>query len=358
VSKLIPSLAFLFTAALTSVAADAYKWSVQYIVDNSIAVQGLPQSKFPRGNRALALSPDGRFLYAGYMHSWNGQGEVRKIAVDRQDLTEKQDFEAETVNVLAGVTGKAIATDDRGRVYVADRRGVAIYDSELENELGHVLAGNCEGIALVRDGSKLLMFTSERDRGDVSRWVVTEEGAQISRVERAGFDGTGIFHVAGAYSLRGLKVDATGNIWVCDYEAGKVFRVRRDGKDVRSVEVKKAVDVAFDGDRVFVTRGTDRTITVMDKEMVVIGSLNVPWQELELSLVGNNQHGALTGIVTVPGKGFYVANEWGQTIDQQSIYGKADDLAELIDGKVIRDTKNDDNDPILKATAVITTAAK
>lgn len=359
VTKLIPtSLALLFTTALTSLGADAYKWSVQYIIDNSQPVQGLSQKKFPRHNRGLALSPDGRYLYAGYIHSWNGEGEVRKIAVDRQDWVERQDFEAETYNVLPGPNGKAVATDDKGRVYMSDRRGVLIYDADLRQEIDHVLAGTCNGIALTREGGKLVMFTSERERGDVMRWAITEEGDQITHITPAGFDGTGVFHVVGARSLRGLKVDAAGNIWVCDNDGGKIFRIRKDGKDVRSAEVKTPMDVAFDGDRVFVTGGSERKITVMDKEMVIIGNLSVPWQELELSFYGNNKTGSLCGIVTVPGKGFYVANEGGQTADQKSIYGKADDLAELVEGKVFRDNANDDNDPILKATAVVTTAAK
>lgn len=350
--KFLTSLALLFTISVTSFGADAYKWSVQYIIDNSQSVEGRPQKKFPRHNRALALSPDGRYLYAGYVHSWNGEGEVRKIAVDRAD------FEDATENVLQGPTGKAIATDDKGRVYIADHRGVLIYDATLEDRLEHVLAQNCEGITLTRDGSKLIMFTSDRERGDITRWIVSEEGDKVGAVKPAGFDGSGVFHVPGSRSLRGLKVDGAGNIWVCDYAAGKVFRIRKDGKDVKSVDVHSPVDLAFDGDRVFVTRGLERAISVIDRDMAVIGSLNVPWEELELSFWGNNKQGALCGIVTVPGKGFYVANEGGQTADQKSIYGKADDEAEIIEGKVFRDIHDDDNEPILKATAVVTTASK
>jgi len=49
----------------------------------------------------------------------------------------------------------------------------------------------------------------------------------------------------------------------------------------------------------------------------------------------------------------YVANEAGQTAGQRSIYGKADDDADIVEGKVYRDSHGDDNDPILKATAVV-----
>ncbi len=350
--KLLHTLALAAALTSTALAADAYKWSVQYLIDNSQPIEGRSQKKYPRGTRCLALSPDGRYLYAGYLHSWEGRGELRKIAVDQED------FENATESVLSGPTCKAVATDDRGHVYVTDKRGIAIYDASLEEEIHHIIAPNTEGIALVREGSKLLMFTSDRSRGNITRWVLTEDGDRVVGAEPTGFDGTGMFHVPHSMSLRGVKVDPTGNIWVCDYEAGKVFRVRKDGKDVKDVEIRTPMDLAFDGNRVFVTRGPERAITVLDHEMTVVGSLNVPWQELEISMWGNNRGGALSGIVTVPGKGFYVANEGGQTSDQQSIYGRADDKAELIEGKVIRDTKDDDNEPILKATAVVTTAGR
>jgi sugar lactone lactonase YvrE len=354
--RLVPtplaSIALFLALTAASLAADAYKWSVQYLIDNSEAVEGRSQMKFPRRNRGLALSPDGKYLYAGYHHSWNGQGEVRKIAVDVPD------YQMATERVLPGPLGKAIATDDKGRVYIADVHGLLIYDADLEEEQHRVHVTNCEGVAVVRENGKLLLYTSDRARSTVERWVLTEEGKRVTDATPAGFDGTGIFHVTAARSLRGLKVDARGNIWVCDYEGGRVFRIRKDGKDMNWVEVKTPMDLAFDGKRIFVTRGIERAISVIDDEMVVAGSLNVPWEELELSLYGNNRTGSLSGIVTVPGKGFYVANEGGQTGNQRSTYGTADDLAEIIEGKVFRDATNDDNEPILKATAVITTAAK
>lgn len=347
VSKLLASITFSFVCATASFAADAYKWSVQYIVDNSIQVMGRPQKKWPRNNRGLALSPDGKTLYIGYLHSWNNQGEIRRVVVDVED------YEEATVAVLQGPLPKAIATDDKGRVYIADPQGILIYDADLEQFEHKIHVTSCEGVATVREGGKLLLFASERGSGEIHRWVLKEDGDKVVGAEANGFDGTGVFKVPGALSLRGLDVDASGNIWVCDYDANKVFRIRKDGKDLASVEVKTPIDLGFDGKRVFVTRGLARTITVLDDSLVVVGNLDVPWEELELSYYGNNRHGSIAGIATVPGKGFYVANEAGQTAGQRSIYGKADDDADIVEGKVYRDSHGDDNDPILKATAVV-----
>src|SRR5438067_787175 len=60
---------------------EAYKWSVQYLIDNSQPIFERSQKVFPRHCRGLALTPDGHFLYVGYNHSFNSSGEVRKIDV-------------------------------------------------------------------------------------------------------------------------------------------------------------------------------------------------------------------------------------------------------------------------------------
>jgi hypothetical protein len=113
------------------------------------------------------------------------------------------------------------------------------------------------------------------------------------------------------------------------------------------------MDVAIDRGRVFVTRYRERAITVMDESLNLLGSLAVPWEELEISPFGNNHYGALAGIVTLPGQGFFVANEAGQTANQRSTYGRTDEHTDIVNGKVYRDAFGDDNEPILRASEVI-----
>jgi hypothetical protein len=62
----------------------------------------------------------------------------------------------------------------------------------------------------------------------------------------------------------------------------------------------------------------------------------------------------LSGIVVVPGKGFFVANEAGQTANQRSTYGRIDEHSDFVNGKMYRDVFEDDNEPILRATEVET----
>ena len=337
------------SSLLPAQAGDTYKWTVQYVIDNSQVVYGQPQKVWPRRNRGLAISPDGKFLYAGYHHSLNGQGEVRKLAVGITD-----DFARATIRVLPGPLGKAIATDDKGRVYIANQSSVLVYDENLSQLQFSFQTSLSEGIAVVREGNELALYNSERQIGVVRRWVLEEKnGLIIGAVPAANYGEDGAFLLQAARGLRGVEVDSKGRAWVADSEGGRVFRVSKDGKSAESVDLESAMDIGFDGDRAYVTRGTDRVISVLEIEsMKVLGHLAIPWEELEVSPLGNNRLGALSGIAMVPGKGFFVSNENGQTADFKSTYGKADAHTDLINGKLYRDAIIDDNDPILQALIV------
>jgi hypothetical protein len=274
---------------------------------------------------------------------------VRRIQIDVTD------FERATVGILRGVQAKGLATDDKGRVYITDLSCIMVYDAALETRLLRIPSGVMDGVATAREGGDLVLYATDREMGTINRWVLKENGEGVSSPTAAGFGGSGVFKVPGATDLRGLKVDTKGNLWTVDLKGNKVFKMRPDGSNLKMVEVKGPMDVAIDGGRVFVTRWAERAITVLDDELNVLGSLNVPWEELELSPYGNNRKGALSGIVTVPGKGFFVANEGGQTANQKSTYGRIDDHSDLIDGKLFRDVFQDDNEPILRATEVTTT---
>jgi DNA-binding beta-propeller fold protein YncE len=344
---LLVALAGGFLTA-ASHAGDTYKWTVQYLIDNSQQVFGRSQKVWPRRNRGIALSPDGKYLYLGYIHGANGGGEVRKVAVGVTD-----DFTKSTIRSLQGPTGKAIVCDDKGRVYIANEGEILIFDSNLHTQQQSIPVGMSEGLAVVREGGELVLYSSDRQFGALQRFVLEEKDAEIVSAKPAGFDGSGQLEIPHSSSLRGLEVDPKGNIWIADNEAGRVFRVSKDGKQIDSAEVQNATDVGFDGGRAFVTRGKDRVIAVLETDsMKLLGNLSVPWEELELTPTGNNRNGALSGIAVVPGKGFFVTNETGQTANQKSPYGKADENTDFVAGKLYRDAYLDDNDPVLRALEV------
>jgi DNA-binding beta-propeller fold protein YncE len=335
-----------------SAAPQAYKWSVQYLIDNSQPVFGRSQEVYPRGNRGLAISPDGNFLYAGFVQSFNNgrdlssknsrltnSGEVRKI-----DLR-IADYEDATKEVLPYHRAKAIAVDDQGRVYLADGESVDVYDADLRNQLLTIPMDQCDGVAVTREGGDTVLYATERQRGELHRFLID------TRLISGGCKATpaGL----GARSLRGVAVDSKGRIWIADQEADRVFRVNPDGSNLVSVEVKKPMAIAFYDETALVTRSIDLEIALVSPDMVVTGNLSVPWEELELAPYGNNRDGGLSGIAVIPGgKGFYVCNEHGQTANQKSTYGRTDQNSEVINGKLYTDAFQDDNEPILRAVPV------
>lgn len=345
-ARLSAGVVWLLVGASIASAGDAYKWSLHYLIDNSRTVFGRPQKVSPRHNRGLAMSPDGQYLYAGYHHSFNNSGEVRRIRIDAKD------FERATEAILPGYTSKALATDDKGRVYICDEASVVIYDAALEQRLLRIPATVCEGVATTREAGQLVLYATDREEGTLSRYVLQEADGGLAGAKLEGFDGTGIFKIPGANDLRGVKVDARGLVWVADLKGNRVIRIAPATRDIKSVSVPMPMDVAIDRQRVFVSRSTDRVITVLDDEMNVLGTLPIPWEELALSPFGNNRHGSLSGIVAVPGSGFFVANEAGQTANQRSTYGRIDDHSGMLREVAYRDVFGDDNEPILRATEV------
>lgn len=347
-------MAVAFSAALFCLpslhAGDTFKWTVQYLVDNSQQCFGHSQKIWPRRNRGMALSSDGKYLYLGYTHGANGAGEVRKVEIGITD-----DYTRATSRVLRGPLAKAISCDDKGRVYIANEGEILIYDSELQRLQHRIDISLCEGVAVVREGKELVLYATDRQLGELQRFVLEEKGNEITGDTLAGLKEGGRLAINGSLSLRNCKVDPKGNIWIADHDGGRVFRVSPNGQQIESADVRTPMDVAFDGNRVYVSCGEERVVAVMEAEsMKLLGNLAVPWDELELAPKGNNGKAVLSGIVAVPGKGFFVANEGGQTANQHSTYGRADENTDFVLGKLYRDAFLDDNEPVLRALEVNT----
>lgn len=323
-------------------------WQIQHIIDNDDFVMGVAQShdqaNAPRDNRGLALSPDHKFLYLGYNNPPERRV-VRKIALNVSDpANNRMAVVAQLALATASAPAKAIATDDRGRVYLARGGVIEIYDADLRERL-YTIAGfeQCEGVAVARIAERLLVYASDRKRGTLSRFEITEwEGAAIRNARRAGWQSGEEILIAGSHSLRGLAVQSNGVVWMTDREAQQVFRVYPEGK-IYGTAVRNAFDVALDEKRgeAFVTQDTLRTIAVLRlRDGMPLRTLTPPFAELQLMTEGSSI--ALAGIAVIPAKRLFVANEAGrsQTMAQtgDSPFSDADDSAIKID---------DDDEPVL-----------
>ena len=99
---------------------------------------------------------------------------------------------------------------------------IVVYDAGLHTRQLEISTGVCEGIATAREGHDLVVYGTDRETGTISRWIIQEKDGAVVSATQKGFDGPGEFKVPGATDLRGVKVDAKGNIWVADLKGGKV----------------------------------------------------------------------------------------------------------------------------------------
>lgn len=321
-------------------------WSVQYMIDQSQTVLGNSQFANPRDNRGLAISPDGRYLYAGY----NSGTEVRKIDLTQTDYTQA------TVARTTVSRGKAIAVDDLGRVYLAEGNSIKIMDSNLSSVLYTITTGfTCEGVAVTRENGRVVVYNTERGGSNkLTRYELTEINGAISASKR-GLTGSGECIIAGAKDMRGVAVDAQGRIWIADPFAntnpngGYVFRINSDGTgQVTTSGVENPYAIGFLGDSVLVTGGYRTALSTMNLDGALTGSIAIPWGNLSLQ----PSNGMISGIAISPnGSGFYITNEGGQTPGEKSTYGVVDSQSGYgTDGQFYTDLTHDDNDPILFAS--------
>jgi len=338
-------------------------WWVQYLIDQSQTVNGKNQATSPRDNRGLALSPDGAFLYAGYNSGSASPGhpkQIRKIDLSKSDYTDA------TVAILENNRGKTLATDDKGRVYMAegsdtdtlDGPGIHIYNANLTTKLFSLGTGilygltKPEGVAVTRESGALVLYATDRTTDSLYRFVLTEGvGDAIIGASMSGLDGNdGVMSIIGSSDMRGVEVDPSGKIWMADIGSDLVFRVNSDGTGLVSTSVTDAFDIAFDDSQAFVTQYAQRTITTLKQNnLSSVATIAPLWNALRLDPTGDSG-GALSGIVIKSGSQIFVTNENGQTENEQSTYGRCDANSDNPGGPcVITDQFVDDNEPILRA---------
>ncbi len=331
---------------------DNLSWSVQYMIDQSQTVLGTNQFDRPRNNRGLAISPDGNYLYAGYNNPSSGF-EVRKI-----DLSEP-DYNNATVAHLVGVSrGKAISVDDVGRVYLADAGEVKIFDADLTTQqfTGGLTGTQIEGVATVRQGGSLSIFTSDRNAGTITKQILTESGGVITGATLDSSFGTaGVYQFASGVDLRGVEVDNTGRIWVADNDNAAVYVIDATGNSHSTVSFSAGTpyDIGFDNDIALITLGGVDIARVNVSDLTSAGSvLDLTGVLAGLKLTASPATGGdgnLEGIAVLPGAGFYVAGDGINTAGGRSTFGRTDGESGYDGSDFYTDLTHDDNDPILFA---------
>lgn len=288
-------------------------WSIRALIDPRAAPFGDPQTVAPRNVRGLALSPDGLTLYAGYLNTSTTTAEIRRIGLSHTGTI------APFLNRLIGYGGKALAVDDAGRVYAAGQERITVHAATLGPPIFTVDGlVQCDGVAVTREAGALVLYSTDRTLGTLERRVLTETGTTgLSGATLDGLGGSGQLTISPAGSLRNVKVDPAGRIWIAAYAGNRVYRVAPDGTGLTSAVVQQPFDLGFDGPYVLITHNLARDLTRIDAETLAIvpPSAAPPWSALGLVHDGQNHLGALTGLVVIPQIGFFVANETGATVD-------------------------------------------
>jgi hypothetical protein len=281
-------------------------WSVAHIVDVDDVILGIKQGTTtgtkPRNNRGLALSPDERFLYLGY-NAPSAKRLVRKIDLSVSDPAHNHNAVVAQLQLPPGTQpARAIATDDRGRVYLALRTKIEVYNSNLQFPPLHTISGftACEGVATQRENGTLVVYATDRLDKTLERFALVEgEGVAIISSAKTGLDGDGEVRIIGAKSPRGLDIASDGTAWVADLSRGKVYRVNSAGSTVDSTRVRRAMDITIDETRgeVYVSQFTLRTLKVLNlRNGRVKRTLTPPAADLNVDLDGETGTGALCGI--------------------------------------------------------------
>jgi hypothetical protein len=171
---------------------------------------------------------------------------------------------------------KALASDDRGNVFVGERNSgtntsnIQAFSATLTP--GTTLSVSSPvlgGMDVYKSGSTYYAYAGFEANGEIRRYDVTTPAAPVLDTT---FGTGGLYTIAGATDIRGVEIDATGNIFAASRGDGKLYKVAADLSSVTSVNLTRAMDVALFGGRAYVTsyNGTTSFIRVYDATTLAV----------------------------------------------------------------------------------------
>jgi hypothetical protein len=218
--------------------------------------------------RSIALSSNDATMYTGWIQGSSSRAVFLHNA-GTGAVSSTFNYGATQPNTLA--------TDDRGNVYAGTAdSNFQIFNSTLTSSFATQATGAIvEGIDVFRQGASYFAYVS-RSNGTVQRYDVTNVGSPSLD---ATFGTGGTFTVPGAGQLRGLDVNAAGEVFVAQRDttgsdrAGKVYKLTSGtSPTVTSIGVTGAMDVVQFGNKIYVTEynGTSSAIAVLDASTLVL----------------------------------------------------------------------------------------
>lgn len=262
-NRVIP--AAIAVAALAGSAMAMPTWTVAY--DQT----GVPSSGGTHGMRSVAVGNNS--VYFGFIQSSPNRN------VYRHDWDAPYGF-MNNRGANSGDQPKAIATDDRGNVFIGNRVSgtqttiVKVHDAALTEQHSFNFSTNeFGGVAVAKHGSDYFLYVSREAGRQINRYNINDV-SNITLDVSFGTGGTYTLPMANSSSgvLRGLWVQPDGTIYVTSRAdqvggmAGALHRVASDLSTVDSIHVASAQDVALFQGKAYVTSyaGLNSKISVVD----------------------------------------------------------------------------------------------
>jgi hypothetical protein len=244
-------------------------WSVLY--DQPDAVIAATRSLC-----GLALSPDDSIFYTGWLHGATSRAVYSHDASSGAILNQYS---------LGSIQANALATDDRGYVYIGygvnGGAQMEIRDGTLATQVAAPFSGGAstdyvEGLDILKtsSGTYYLYVSRSNDvnpTGVIERYDVSDPSSPV--LDTSWTPG-GTYTVTGSGHLRGLKVAADGTIFVTQRDnnttpvedrEGTVYRITASFVQT-SVPVRGAMDVTICDDLLYIPQylGKSSAICILD----------------------------------------------------------------------------------------------
>jgi hypothetical protein len=278
VTKLICGAALYFMFAASASAAFNPTWNVAYDQTSSVTNQ----------LRAVEIAgqPGNNSVYVGMIQTTGGHRDVYQFNTSASlPLTPIHD------SGPSNDQPKAIATDDRGNVYVGDRLSggnsgqITTFSSTLTSPVfttTNVPIEQFGGLATAHFGGHYYLYATREATqalsggavgGEIRRYIVDNPATPTLDTT---FGASGVYTIpntiAGgavpntAKTLRGIDVAPDGTIFTTNRDTGTVFRISANLTSVTSASVPRAMDVTLFSGFAFVTsyNGANSLIRVLD----------------------------------------------------------------------------------------------
>lgn len=202
--------------------------------------------------RSLALSNDEASIYVGYIQT---SGNRR---VDQHSTASP--YAVLDSHTSGGDQPKAIVTDDRGNVFIANRNSgsatsfIQAFDSALTPISSSATTSPVVGgLAIQKSGSNYYAYTTYEESGLIQRYNVTNTGA-ISL--DATFGTSGSYNIPGSVfgtDLRGIEIGADGSIYTVSRNSNTIYKISSDLSSVSTATLTRPIDLAIYGSNLYVT---------------------------------------------------------------------------------------------------------